>query len=351
MEKNKQEELEYTIPTREEIIEDILKRPANTNALASTVTLVARKLKNVLTEEDIYKRLEDNHFKGIYFVSNKEFSKLQERGQEIAFYNNFYNVIICNEDKCLNARDVMNHELVHAFITSLIEKSILVGDKAHSYGIGYEEGLAAIIGSIDNLDNLTEYTPCSYSTNVFILKQLNELYLRTDNRKYNNLIELMFKEPEKFFKTILDTYFQILCKFVDATHADYSIKEIFDISFHSLLNMTVISDIFVESLCFDKFTNTQLNDFFCLARDINSTYFAYSEITKLDFEPTDKIEHQLFLFNRRFIYPRPEQEELAFLIFNKEAYQDYVRMIELLLSISVNKLDDLSDNNKTLQKN
>ncbi len=160
------------------------------------------------TYSEIINRFKENDFKGIYYIDDEEYEERLHKTSR-GMYLPEYQIIFIKKSIYKNSKEVVFHELGHAFIG--VRDCFYTDNKKLVNTIAIQDGAMALfekskhISNIDNVDKVS-----CYVEEALLFRQLNYLYNYSDKKKYDNLLIHYFKEPENIYKIINDIYSSII---------------------------------------------------------------------------------------------------------------------------------------------
>jgi len=178
----------------------------NTKIEEYAIEQMVNKSCGCISYDDVKEALRKNHFKGIYVVTPEEFHEFESDENALGLYNHEARVIILDGEAYIKHPDIAIHELAHAYLCRHDHKLIKVDNVTIDYGLGLEEGFAALMQMVNNINDINQCKVNSYPYQASIFKQLNALYAYSDFKKYPNLMHHMLKEPETFLRAVHDIY-------------------------------------------------------------------------------------------------------------------------------------------------
>lgn len=257
-----------------DIEELILKTKRNYDIEKEAINDMARILRPYITKKEITKVLEENGFAGFYIIKEELFNDHFKEDTESGLYDTIYKAAIMNEKQAAIDPTIKLHELFHACLDAKNIKKILSDGVETNFGVGFEEGAASIIHSINNYKDIDKAKPTCYVFQSRLFQQLNVLYNYTKIKEYPNLLISMMKKPEQFLPLIRDIYSDLLEDKIECTD-----KLLFGKSAH---HMVCIADILTEK----KYLDRRLYDF---ANFLNSLYLTIADFEIYRGKKTNKL--------------------------------------------------------------
>ena len=287
------------------------------------IKMLASKVKTCISEEEIRNTLLNNGFNGIYALPNDMFRQLKENECVNGYYDHVNQRIVINRDYYKDNKDVVVHELLHAYLNCNSRAFVQVDDAAVPYGNGLEEGCCAIIQKVNSINNIDDCVVDGYRYQANLVKQLNVLYKNSPNKKYPNLLHHLLKEPNDFLPAVARLYEGILSKLSDDIEINVS-----DIGLRSALSVVTVTDSMVE----DKEYGFKYMYSICSA--INAIYLCLAKKNIRD----DKDGNNLFPYLNQVT--KTKEDRLLELLLNND--NDYVnRQIDNLSNLLMDQQEEL----------
>lgn len=192
-----------------ELIENI---DRNYKVEKNVINEIGNVLSPFINEKDIKKVLEDNGFNGIYIIPEHLYNKVTDNMNADGFYSVIFKTIIIKEKQYFKNKEIVKHELCHAYLDNKIVRKLYLEGTVNFYGSGIEEGIASVFQSVNSYKNIGSVKPQAYNLQASLFQQLNHLYNYTSFNEYPNLLIHLLKEPEYFLTLIKDIYYEILQK-------------------------------------------------------------------------------------------------------------------------------------------
>lgn len=289
------------------------------------IKLFAKHVKKCLSEEEIRNTLSDNGFNGIYMLSEDEFHMLKDESVS-AYYEPDSKVIIVNSEHYKKHPDIIAHELLHAYLNCKSSSSINVDESVISYGYGLEEGCCMIIQKASNINNIDNCVANAYHYQTHLVKQLNELYKYSYDKKYPNLIHHLLKEPDDFLPAIARIYESIL----DKLGLGINVR---NMALRSAFAIVTSSDSMVEDKKYDFYTMHAVNN------SINTVYLYLANAKIRNGEENND------LFSNYKEALRTNEETLLYRIFGNDAnyFERQVKVISRLLIVQQEEIEKYSE--------
>lgn len=291
----------------------LYKKDRNYDVEELGIKMLAKRVKSCITEDDIRNTLIKNGFNGIYMLSSDEFYQLKDDNNVRAYYAPLASKIIVNSDYYKNHKDIVVHELVHAYLNCKANSLVNINDEDLYYGRGLEEGCCSIIQNVNSIDNIDDCIVNGYHYQTHLIKQLNVLYKYSSSKKYSNLLHHLLIEPDDFIPSIARIYESILNK-LDIDVSDVGLK--------TALAMVICTDSMLEDKQYD------FSEFYKIINSINTIYL-FLENKKI----RDKnLSHPLFATFKPAI--KLDEDRLLELLLGTEKHY-FERQVELLSKLLI----------------
>ena len=291
------------------------------------IKMFAEKVKGCISEEDIRDTLIKNGFNGIYMLPEDQFNEVREDENVKAYYMPDEKKIIVNKDYYQDHKDIIIHELVHAYLNDNSRVTIEINEEFIDYGYGLEEGCCTVIQKTNDINTIEDSAVDVYIYQSHLVKQLNELYKYSPDKKYPNLIHHLLKEPKDFLPAVSRIYESILSKL--NLDEDINIREI---ALRSALSIVTTTDSMVDNKNYNPKSMYTINS--CM-----NTVYLYLASKKIRNE--NKTND---LFPNFSETQKNDPERLIQLLFGSEVdyFKRQVNIISKLLMMQQEELENCS---------